>query len=173
MTHEPSKRLLSPLRLAGTTLTFSTLGAWLSILSEITLHSPPPRTHTHTHTHTHTSGSLGLPALSCDQTPVAGSDPEPSATCKQLRAQWRRFQKRVDEGTQEGSEQVRRPNGRGVHRTREGQCPQATPPLQYSCLGNSMDKGAWHARQSVGSESDRTERLLHLERALPVGVGLP
>ena len=29
-------------------------------------------------------------------------------------------------------------------------------PLQYSCLGNSMDRGAWKATES---ESDTTERL--------------
>ena len=37
-------------------------------------------------------------------------------------------------------------------------------PLQYSCLGNPMDRGAWPGRlQSTGSqkESDLTERLKH------------
>ena len=33
-------------------------------------------------------------------------------------------------------------------------------PLQYSCLDNSMDRGAWRAIWSMGSqESDTTERL--------------
>ena len=37
-------------------------------------------------------------------------------------------------------------------------------PLQYSCLENSMDRGAWQARvHRVAKESDTTERLtLHL-----------
>ena len=31
-------------------------------------------------------------------------------------------------------------------------------PLQYSCLGNSMDKGAWQATiHGVAKESDTTE----------------
>ena len=28
-------------------------------------------------------------------------------------------------------------------------------PLQYSCLENSMDRGAWHAIQSMGSQRVR------------------
>ena len=33
-------------------------------------------------------------------------------------------------------------------------------PLQYSCLGNPMDKGAWWAQvQGVAKESNITERL--------------
>ena len=33
-------------------------------------------------------------------------------------------------------------------------------PLQYSCLGNPMNKGAWWATvHGVGRELDRTERL--------------
>ena len=33
-------------------------------------------------------------------------------------------------------------------------------PLQYSCLGNPMDRGAWWATvHGVGEESDMTERL--------------
>ena len=33
-------------------------------------------------------------------------------------------------------------------------------PLQYSCLKNPMDGGAWWATvHGVGKESDRTERL--------------
>ena len=36
-------------------------------------------------------------------------------------------------------------------------------PLQYSCLKNHMDGGAWWAIQSMGlKESDMTERLLSL-----------
>ena len=33
-------------------------------------------------------------------------------------------------------------------------------PLQYSCLGNPMDRGAWQATvHGVAKESDTTERL--------------
>ena len=33
-------------------------------------------------------------------------------------------------------------------------------PLQYSCLGNPMDRGAWRARvHGVAKELDTTERL--------------
>jgi len=33
-------------------------------------------------------------------------------------------------------------------------------PLQYSCLGNAMDRGAWWATvHGVAKESDTTERL--------------
>ena len=36
----------------------------------------------------------------------------------------------------------------------------ATHPLQYSCLGNSMDRGAWWATaHGVTEELDRTLRL--------------
>ena len=30
-------------------------------------------------------------------------------------------------------------------------------PLQYSCLGNPMDRGTWRATVSRGTESDTTE----------------
>ena len=30
-------------------------------------------------------------------------------------------------------------------------------PFQYSCLGNPMDRGAWWAIQSIGSQRDMTE----------------
>ena len=33
------------------------------------------------------------------------------------------------------------------------------PPLQYSCLGNPMDRGAWQATVREVTESDMTERL--------------
>ena len=32
-------------------------------------------------------------------------------------------------------------------------------PLQYACLENSLDKGAWLATAHVVTESDMTERL--------------
>ena len=35
-------------------------------------------------------------------------------------------------------------------------------PLQYSCLENSMDRGAWLATVHRVSESDMTERLTQL-----------
>ena len=33
-------------------------------------------------------------------------------------------------------------------------------PLQYSCLENPMDRGAWRATAHGNAESDMTERLL-------------
>ena len=37
-------------------------------------------------------------------------------------------------------------------------------PLQYSCLQNSMDRGAWWAIQFMGSvELDTTEQLIHFQ----------
>ena len=32
-------------------------------------------------------------------------------------------------------------------------------PLQYSCLENPMDRGAWHTQPMGSQESDMTERL--------------
>ena len=38
-------------------------------------------------------------------------------------------------------------------------------PLQYSCLENSMDRGAWRATVCrAAKELDTTERLSHLSR---------
>ena len=34
-------------------------------------------------------------------------------------------------------------------------------PLQYSCLENPMDSGAWQATAQRVAESDMTERLMH------------
>ena len=34
-------------------------------------------------------------------------------------------------------------------------------PLQYSCLENSMDSGAWQATAHVVAESDTTEQLMY------------
>ena len=40
-------------------------------------------------------------------------------------------------------------------------------PLQYSCLGNSMDGGAWRAAvHGITKEPDMTERLLSLSLSL-------
>ena len=34
-------------------------------------------------------------------------------------------------------------------------------PLQYSCLENPMDRGAWWAIQSMGSQRDREDWMTH------------
>ena len=45
--------------------------------------------------------------------------------------------------------------------------------LQYSCLGNSMDRGAWQATvHRVTKESDTTERLLTPASSLLPGFQL-
>ena len=47
-------------------------------------------------------------------------------------------------------------------------------PLQYSCLGNSMDRGAWQARVCRVAERDMTEVTLHRDycSSLLSGVSL-
>ena len=43
-----------------------------------------------------------------------------------------------------------------------GRCPREGNgyPLQYSCLENSMDRGAWWATVHGVSETDKIERLM-------------
>ena len=41
-------------------------------------------------------------------------------------------------------------------------------PLQYSCLENPMDGGAWWATVHGGTESNRTERLHSLTHSQPI-----
>ena len=41
-------------------------------------------------------------------------------------------------------------------------------PLQYACLGNRMDKGAWQATFGVTKELDMTQRL----NSNSIGVGV-
>ena len=44
-------------------------------------------------------------------------------------------------------------------------------PLQYSCLGSPMDRGAWQATVHRGhEESDMTERLNNSSSRLPWGL---
>ena len=46
---------------------------------------------------------------------------------------------------------------------RSGRCPgkRLGNPLQYSCLENPMDRGAWHATAHGVAESDMTEATEH------------
>ena len=45
-------------------------------------------------------------------------------------------------------------------------------PLQSSCLGNPMDRGAWWTSvHGVAKESDTTERLIHLLLISCVSLG--
>ena len=43
-------------------------------------------------------------------------------------------------------------------------------PLQYSCLGNPMDRGAWQATVHGVTELDMTEHLHELESNTAVGA---
>ena len=40
-------------------------------------------------------------------------------------------------------------------------------PLQYSCLGNPIDRGAWWATVHGVSETDMTEQLTHTRVRFP------
>ena len=44
---------------------------------------------------------------------------------------------------------------------KESVCNVGDSPLQYSCLENSMDRGAWWARVHGVAELDTTEGLIH------------
>ena len=45
-------------------------------------------------------------------------------------------------------------------------------PLQYSCLGNPMDRGAWWATDyGEAKESDTTEQLNNKQILAHIGVG--
>ena len=45
-------------------------------------------------------------------------------------------------------------------------------PLQYSCLGNPMDRGAWRATDyGEAKESDTTEQLNNKQIPAHIGVG--
>ena len=46
-------------------------------------------------------------------------------------------------------------------------------PLQYSCLENIMDRGAWRATvHGVAKESGMTEQLTHTQQCASVSVSL-
>ena len=53
-------------------------------------------------------------------------------------------------------------NEQQQQQTREhlfSKCPHSANPLQYSCLENPMDRGAWWATVHGATESDMTKRL--------------
>ena len=51
-----------------------------------------------------------------------------------------------------------------------GRCPEGGNgnPLQYSCWGNSLDRGAWSTQEPLSTHSETTEALVHCKNVAPV-----